>query len=209
MTDTQLDDSAKKENSEKTTEGKVEELKSKDKPEETLEKESAEVEATVDQQDEASESEAKDPVLGLEKERDLFKEKYYYIAAELENVRRRFDREKQNLVKFGNEKILSNLLTVVDNLELTLLAVSNEEDEKIKNIVAGIQMVKDQFIETLKQNGLELIEAKGEKFDPKFHEAIGQKEVEGTEPGIVAEEVQKGYVLNGRVLRASKVIISK
>jgi len=157
----------------------------------------------------AEEKDLKDPLLETEQEREKFKEKYYYIAAELENIRRRHERETQNLVKYGNERILSSLLTVVDNLDLTLLAVANEDDEKIKNIVMGIQMVKDQFIETLKQNGLEVIETNEKEFDPKLHEAIGQKEVEGMTSGVVIEEVQKGYMLNGRVLRASKVITSK
>ena len=89
------------------------------------------------------------------------------------------------------------------------MAVANEEDEKVKNICVGVQMVRDQFFETLKQNGLEVIETEGKDFDPKFHEAISQKEEEGVESGKVLQEVQKGYVLNGRVVRASKVITSK
>ena len=89
------------------------------------------------------------------------------------------------------------------------MAVANEEDEKVKNICVGVQMVRDQFFETLKQNGLEVIDTKGKDFDPKFHEAISQKEEEGVESGKVLQEVQKGYVLNGRVVRASKVITSK
>ena len=156
-----------------------------------------------------AEPEAKNELEELEKERDSFKEKYYYIAAELENTRKRFEREKTNLVKFGNEKLISSLVGALDNLDLTLMAVAQEEDEKVKNICVGVQMVRDQFFETLKQNGLEVIETEGKDFDPKFHEAISQKEEEGVEPGKVIQEVQKGYVLNGRVVRASKVITSK
>tara|TARA_B100000925_G_scaffold179677_1_gene135609 strand:- start:2650 stop:3258 length:609 start_codon:yes stop_codon:yes gene_type:complete len=145
----------------------------------------------------------------VKKERDTFKEKFYYLAAEQENALKRFEREKSNLVKFANEKLLSSLVGALDNLDLTLMAVANEEDEKVKNICVGVQMVRDQFFETLKQNGLEVIETEGKDFDPKFHEAISQKEEEGVEPGKVLQEVQKGYVLNGRVVRASKVITSK
>ena len=155
------------------------------------------------------EPKAKTELEELEKERDSFKEKYYYIAAELENTRKRFEREKTNLVKFGNEKLISSLVGALDNLDLTLMAVAQEEDEKVKNICVGVQMVRDQFFETLKQNGLEVIETEGKDFDPKFHEAISQKEEEGMESGKVIQEVQKGYVLNGRVVRASKVITSK
>ncbi|MAW07427.1 MAG: nucleotide exchange factor GrpE [Halobacteriovoraceae bacterium] len=156
-----------------------------------------------------AEPESKSELEELEKERDSFKEKYYYIAAELENTRKRFEREKTNLVKFGNEKLISSLVGALDNLDLTLMAVAQEEDEKVKNICVGVQMVRDQFFETLKQNGLEVIETEGKDFDPKFHEAISQKEEDGVEPGKVIQEVQKGYVLNGRVVRASKVITSK
>ncbi len=138
----------------------------------------------------------------VKKERDTFKEKFYYLAAEQENALKRFEREKSNLVKFANEKLLSSLVGALDNLDLTLMAVANEEDEKVKNICVGVQMVRDQFFETLKQNGLEVIETEGKDFDPKFHEAISQKEEEGVESGKVLQEVQKGYVLNGRVVRA-------
>jgi molecular chaperone GrpE len=145
----------------------------------------------------------------LKKERDTFKEKFYYVAAEHENAQKRFEREKANLVKFANEKLLSSLVGALDNLDLTLFAVANEEDEKVKNIAVGVQMVRDQFFETLKQNGLEVIDTEGKDFDPKFHEAISQREEEGIESGKVLQEVQKGYVLNGRVVRAAKVITSK
>jgi molecular chaperone GrpE len=85
----------------------------------------------------------------------------------------------------------------------------SDEDEKIKNIVKGIEMVRTQFLETLENNGLKRIEALGEQFDPNFHEAISQQEVEGEEEDKIVQEFQKGYMLNGRLLRASKVVISK
>lgn len=138
-----------------------------------------------------------------------YKEKYYYLAAEMENQKKRFEREKQNLNKWGNERILSELIEVVDNLQRTTMALQNEDDQKIKNIKIGIDMVEKQFLDVLNKNGLELIEAIDKEFDPNFHEAMGQKEIEGKNEGIVVEEFQTGYILNGRVLRASKVIVSK
>jgi len=145
----------------------------------------------------------------LEKEKNDFKDKFFYIAAEKENLQKRFDREKENLLKYGNEKVLSGLLSVVDNLGLTLNAIANDEDEKVKNIFVGIEMVNQQFSEVLKNNGLEEIKSVGETFDPNCHEALMQREEEGKDAGVVLEEVQKGYRLNGRVVRAAKVIISK
>ena len=166
-------------------------------------------EETSTEEAEIEVSEEEKLIKELTEERDTFKEKYFYLAAEMENARRRFEREKENLVKFGNEKVISGLLTVIDNLDLTLQAVANEEDEKIKNIVVGVEMVRDQFLEQLKSSNVSIIETKGKKFDPKLHEALGQREEEGIEAGTILDEVQKGYVLNGRVLRAAKVMIAK
>ena len=145
----------------------------------------------------------------LEKERNDFKDKFFYLAAEKENLQKRFEREKESLIKYGNEKVLSGLLSVVDNLGLTLNAIANDEDEKVKNIFVGIEMVNQQFSEVLKNNGLEEIKSVGEAFDPNCHEALMQREEKGKDAGIILEEVQKGYRLNGRVVRAAKVIISK
>lgn len=138
-----------------------------------------------------------------------YKAKFYYLAAEMDNMKRRFDREKENLLKYGNEKVLSSLVDVVDNLERTLDAIENDEDEKVKNIHVGIDMVRNQFVNVLKQNGLSEVEALGAMFDPKFHEALTAQAMEGKKDDEVLSVFQKGYVLNGRLLRAAKVVIVK
>jgi len=145
----------------------------------------------------------------LVSERDQFKEKYYYLAAEMENLRKRSERERTNLIKYGNERILTELLSVVDNFDLSLGALKGEKDEKVKNILVGVEMVKTQLLDILKQSGLTPIETEGKTFDPNFHEALGQREEEGKKENEIIEEFQKGYSLNDRVLRASKVIIAK
>ena len=144
-----------------------------------------------------------------ESEQEDFKKKFYYLAAEMENMKRRSSKEKENLIKFGNEKILSSLLDVVDNLERTVQAIESEEDEKIKNIASGIKMVHGQFIDVLEKNGLNIVEAVGKPFDPRLHEAMAHQPMEGKEDDEIISEYQKGYVLNGRLLRASKVIVVK
>ena len=144
-----------------------------------------------------------------EKKEDDYKEKYYYLAAEMQNMKRRFDREKENIIKFGSEKILSGLVEVVDNLDRTLDALKDETDEKVKNIVTGVDMVRTQFLDVLKQNGLETIDSIGKEFDPNFHEALAQQPAEGKKDQEVLSEYQKGYILNGRLLRAAKVIVAK
>jgi molecular chaperone GrpE len=143
------------------------------------------------------------------KEEEDFKAKFYYLAAEMENLRKRNERETQNLLKYGNEKILSSLLDVVDNLDRTLQAIVNDEDEKVKNIAVGINMVSTQMAEVLKNNGLEEIESLGKVFDPNFHEALAQQPAEGKADEEIISEYQKGYILNGRVVRAAKVVIVK
>jgi molecular chaperone GrpE len=138
---------------------------------------------------------------------DSFKDKYYYLAAEMENYKRRVQREHDTLMKYSNEKILSDLIEVVDNFERTIDALRNDEDKKIQNIVVGIDMVKKQFFSTLQKFGLVTVEAVGKNFDPNFHEAVSQRNDDSKEEGEILEEYQKGYILNGRLLRASKVVV--
>jgi len=137
-----------------------------------------------------------------------FKAKYYYLAAEFDNARKRFERERENLVKYGNEKILSHLLGVVDNFDLTVNALKSDNDDKVQNIVKGIDMIRNQFLDVLKQNGLAPVESLGKIFDPNFHEAVAQAPAEGKENQEVITEYQRGYTLNGRLLRASKVVVA-
>lgn len=137
-----------------------------------------------------------------------FKAKYYYLAAEFDNMRKRFEREKENLLKFGNEKILSNLITVVDNFDLTVNAIRNDNDDKVQNIVKGIDMIRTQFLDILGQNGLTQVESLGKTFDPNFHEAVAQAPAPGKEDQEIITEYQRGYTLNGRLLRASKVVVA-
>lgn len=145
----------------------------------------------------------------IPKKDDDFKAKYYYLAAEIENMRRRAEREKENLLKFGNERVLSALIGVVDNFDLTVNALRSDNDDKVKNIVKGIDMVRGQFLDILKQNGLTTVESLGKTFDPNFHEAVAQAPADGKKEDEIVQEYQKGYVLNGRLLRAAKVVVAK
>lgn len=142
-------------------------------------------------------------------EQNEFKEKYYYLAAEMQNMQKRFDKDRENLLKYGNEKVLKDLIDIVDNFERTLSFIEKEEDEKVKNIVVGIEMIQKLLLETLTKHGLKKIEALGEEFDPNFHEALAQQPAEGKKDNEVILVHQNGYILNERVLRAAKVIIAK
>ena len=142
------------------------------------------------------------------KEEIDYKAKYFYVAAEMDNYRKRMEREKESLIKYGNERVLSDLIQVMDNFERTIEMLKHDEDPKIKNIVTGIDMVQKQFIDTLAKHGLTIVQAVGKDFDPNFHEALAQEYVEGAKPNQVIKEFQKGYTLNGRLLRASKVVVA-
>jgi len=144
-----------------------------------------------------------------EKETEDYKSKYYYLAAEMENLKKRQMREKSEWVKYGNTKILESLVEVMDNFDRTLDAIQDDEDEKTKNIKVGIDMVKKQFDQILVDNGLTPVETVGKTFDPNFHEALMTEESKDIKSGDIVKEFQKGYVLNGRLLRPSKVIVAK
>ena len=148
------------------------------------------------------------PQVEPKKEEIDFKAKYYYIAAEMDNYRKRMEREKDQLLKYGNEKVLSDLLQVVDNFERTIDMLKHDEDSKMKNVVTGLDMVKKQFIDALSKHGLTPVECVGKEFDPNFHEAIAQDYAEGVKPNHIIKEFQKGYTLNGRLVRPSKVVVA-
>lgn len=142
------------------------------------------------------------------KEEIDFKAKYYYVAAEMENYRKRMEREKENLLKYGNERVMSDLIQVIDNFDRMIDMLRPDEDQKIKNMVTGLDMVRKQFIETLSKHGLTPVESVGKDFDPNFHEALAQEYAEGKKPNEVIKEFQKGYSLNGRLVRPAKVVVS-
>ncbi|WP_408098172.1 nucleotide exchange factor GrpE [Peredibacter sp. HCB2-198] len=142
------------------------------------------------------------------KEEVDFKAKYYYIAAEMDNYRKRMEREKENLLKYGNERVMSDLIQVIDNFDRMIDMLRPDEDQKIKNMVTGLDMVRKQFLDTLGKHGLTPVESVGKDFDPNFHEALSQEYAEGKKPNEVIKEFQKGYSLNGRLVRPSKVVVS-
>ena len=152
---------------------------------------------------------APESALKEEKKEEVdYKAKYYYIAAEMDNYRKRMEREKENLVKYGNERVLRDLLEVADNFERTIGMLKGDQDQKVKNLVVGLDMIQKQFLDTMGKHGLTPIQSVGKEFDPNFHEAMAQEYAEGKKPNEVIKEFQKGYTLNGRVVRASKVVVS-
>jgi molecular chaperone GrpE len=128
--------------------------------------------------------------------------------ADLENTRKRLEREKQEFVKFANEGLILDLLNVLDDLERTVdLAQTAKED--LSAFVKGIEMILAHLYEMLKNHGVKPIEAEGKIFDPNFHEALMQVENKELSEHTIIEVLQKGYLIHGRILRTAKVKVSK
>lgn len=135
-------------------------------------------------------------------------DKFVRLYAEFDNYRKRVAREKAELVRYGNEELLRELLPVLDNLERAL-EHAKKDPSNPQAILEGVELILEQLRGLLKRFGVEPIVALGEKFDPLRHEAVGEEEREDVEPGKVVQEVLRGYMLNDRLLRPAKVIVAK
>jgi len=125
-------------------------------------------------------------------------------AAEFENVRRRMARDREDLLKSANERLLKDFLPVVDNLERAL-ATPGEEGP----LREGVKLVLKLFADTLERNGVKAVSALGQPFDPNLHEAIGQQESAEVPENHVMTEYAKGYLLNDRLVRAATVVVAR
>ena len=127
-------------------------------------------------------------------------------VAESENIRRRASRDVENAHKYANEKLLEDLLPVLDSLEKALELADQSDDAKA--VLEGIEISLRMFRETLERGGVAIVDPLGEPFDPSKHEALAMVPKDEVEPNSVIEVVQKGYLLNERVVRAARVIVS-
>ncbi|MBK6912638.1 MAG: nucleotide exchange factor GrpE [Ignavibacteriales bacterium] len=143
----------------------------------------------------------------LENEKDELKDSLLRKVAEFENYKRRSENEQLNLIKYAAESFIQKILTVVDDLERTLVHL--EESENSKSIAEGIKLVYEKFIRILKEQGVTPIEAIGKPFNVDFHEAILQRKDSSVEPHTVLDEIQKGYLYKDRVIRHAQVIVSE
>ena len=143
----------------------------------------------------------------LQKEKDELFGKLQRVSADYANYQKRMPKQISDSISYEKERIIKSLLPALDNFEHTLQNAHSAEDVDV--LVKGIQIIYDQFIEILKSHSVEQIEALGEPFDPAVHEAMTQRTDAEKEENVVLEEFQKGYQLNGRVIRPSKVIVNK
>ncbi len=151
-----------------------------------------------------------------ESEEEKFKEvqeKLLRTMAEMENQRRRSEKEKDEAFEYGGFNFAKESLSLLDNIDRAITSFKNDENLKhnkdLNKIIDGINIIKDDLISIFKKNGIESIECINKKFDPNFHQAMLEVENNTKEPGIVIQEIQKGYMMKNRLLRPSLVGVTK
>jgi molecular chaperone GrpE len=147
----------------------------------------------------------------LEKLRDeakSFQDKYLRQVAELENYRRRSEREKADLLKFGIEGLVRDMIPVLDSFQQAIPSRESDHPAALEGLINGIEMVKQQLLAALRKHGLEEVPAVGTKFDPNVHQAIQRIESTECDSEVVAQEFARGYLLNGRLVRPAMVSVN-
>ncbi len=128
-------------------------------------------------------------------------------TAELENIRKRTSRDIENAHKYALERFVNELLPVIDSMELGINASQSAED--IESLREGMDLTLKKLFDCLEKFGVKAIDPTGEKFDPEWHEAVSMQELEGSDSGQVVTVMQKGYELNGRLVRPAMVVVAK
>jgi len=138
---------------------------------------------------------------------DSLWDSYLRLQADFDNYRKRSLKERTDFIKFANEGLILDLLGILDNFERGIKSAEQKKDYEMLH--QGVDMISKQLHSLLKEKGLQRINAKGEKFDPHLHEALEVVESDDGQDGIILEELQPGYIFNGRILRHAKVKVSK
>jgi molecular chaperone GrpE len=141
-------------------------------------------------------------IKALKKDREEVKDKYLRTLAEMDNLRKRLERERSEFQQFALSDFLRELLVVLDNFER---ALQSRDQSDGKSFQEGVEMIYRQYLEMLKKKGIEPLETKNKKFDPMFHQAVLTEESETVSEPEVAEELQRGYLMHGRLLRPAMV----
>jgi molecular chaperone GrpE len=130
------------------------------------------------------------------------------VSAEFENYKKRTSRELEEFRKFANQSLIKELLSVVDNLELAMNSTNGHQTID-QSLLQGLEMTHNEILKVFEKFNVKPIEAKGQVFDPTFHEAVMQEETDEVEPNTVVNELQKGYLIHNRLLRPSMVVVAR
>lgn len=180
-------------------------VKKDEQNEELNEEVNEEIEEEIKEEAEVENEDTNDENNSLENELEEYKTSLARLQADFMNFKKRTEKEKQNLINYGIENFVCELLPIIDNFQRALDSEADKENEFYK----GIQMIESQLIELLKKHGVTEIESLDQGFDPNCHNAIVLEEVEGVDENIVTGVLQKGYRLNDKVIRPSMVKVSK
>jgi len=157
--------------------------------------------------------EAADPVAEAQREAAGFKDKLLRTLAEMENLRKRTEREVLDARLYGNAGFARDVLAVADNMHRALEAIGPElretADPKVKALIEGVELTERELLKTLEKNGVKKFTPQGEKFDPNVHQAMYEVPTSDQPPGQVAQVIQAGYMIGDRVLRPAMVAVSK
>ncbi len=151
-------------------------------------------------------SDSDDPCAGLQADLDRFRDLALRSQADFDNYKKRAAREKEEAIKYANSSLLERLIPIIDNFELGLSAARGEGGKS--PIFSGMNMVLKQLTDFLADNGLQPIDAEGQKFDPNLHEAIAHEASTKVAEGTVVRQTRRGYRLKDRLLRPSSVVVS-
>ncbi|GAB1257440.1 nucleotide exchange factor GrpE [Aurantivibrio plasticivorans] len=171
----------------------------------------SEVETAADAEvsTEATEGDLQSEVARLQEELVEAKDQALRAVADAQNAQRRAQQDVEKAHKFGQEKLVTDLLNVVDNLERALAASQGDESEAVKAIVEGVELTLKSLVEALEKNSVEAIDPAGAPFDPQLHQAMTAVANPDLEPNTVMDVFQKGYTLHGRLVRPAMVVVSK
>lgn len=176
-----------------------------------VENEQVAVNQDSENENDASNDETQDlkdeEIASLKAEVDAKEEQYLRLYAEFENYKRRIQNEAQTQKRYQAQKVLTDVLPALDNFERALKIEG--DDESFNALKKGVEMVYESLLKALEDNGLEKIKTEGKQFDPNFHQAVMQDENPDFESGQITEELQAGYQLKDRVLRASMVKVNQ
>lgn len=194
-------------------------LKHQDLEQETAQQESAETvdetaetaegtePGTVESSDQPQAVEPVDEKAELQAQLEEEQNKYLRLLADYDNFKRRTKKDQELAKQFRSQSLLTDLLPVMDNFDRALAVEAKSEESA--SLLKGLEMVKKSLADAVAAEGLEEIKAVGEPFDPHFHQAVMQESDADSEPGTVLQELQKGYTLNGRVLRPAMVKVNE
>src|SRR6059036_3863088 len=151
-------------------------------------------------------TDAEDPMAGLQADLDRFRDLALRSQADFENYKKRCAREKEEAIKYANKSLLEQLVAIIDNFELGLAAAREQGDQS--PIYSGMILVQKQLNDLLAENGLQPVEAEGKTFDPNLHEAIAHEPSNQFPEGTVLRQARRGYRFKERLLRPAKVVVS-